>query len=621
MTRKKMVRGTLLLVLALGMLLCGAACRPTPSPSYNEAVSSVWGIDLEYDTLIRYDFNAQGKPLGAEYVDWYTLMPRDYLGTELDRTYEYDHAGKLIGHTVEGVSLALEFDDRGHPVSGLGYGGAGVRYSVVYECDTDGSILSEVCTCGARRETYTYDAKGRLIKRSHEQFGSLQRQWSMVTEEEIGYTDTEVKLGTYTLKLNEQGNPSELWDGEETLFTWTWDEKGRCVGSQGLTPESDFTAALETVLEYDGQGRLVRAENDRTEVQYEYDGAGRVVKASRCQYTSEGSYGKTLLTCEYVNGEITTSKTQYFRVDDAGNETLERMIVNEYPPLTEHARLTTHYQLDGQGNAVIVQVDFFDADNVGRLVHSSQTSYLDGEPSHEKYSSQTYTQDDAVATLTDGEAYYGKDADGKSVKITDFATTHHYNADAVEYRETGTGVMLREDGVWSRTTSESDLDGQGRTLRYATKSYENDVLVRETLTEYDFALGNEIEQTYSMTEYENGEVVRTIYRRSFENGGDEILTKEYVGGVVRTETLGDYEDGEWRTDEYLMFTRPIGETVKHYDEHGKLTATELREYEYHDNGYRLLMRVSQKDAEGNSVRSYTEQYDEAGKLIGTAENE
>ena len=611
---KKRISLSLLLVLAA--LLLFVSCK---GGTQNEVATSRYGLDADTHDIVRYDYNADGMPLGSVLLDPVTLTEASQLAVDRDRAYTYDRKGALIGHKHYGAVLTMTFDEQGLPVSGVGYDAAGDRLLVTYERDASGRITCETVAYRERPYeyvyTYTYDAQGRVVT-WHRQYTTRSGLEEELVEKtcDIVYADDAVTADSYTLKLDAQGRPTELWrdDKNEPIRTWTWDESGRLVASMGdgETNELSYGAsgALDTVISRDGES------GHTSERHYSYGRSGELLSCTERDQVKDDV--RTVKETSYEDGRRAQVEYFYYQLDADGNETLTEHIVVQ---LTKPASLQKKYQVDEQGNETLDTVYELSFDSLGRKTRETTSHYADeGWMSAQYWSAWGYAEDGTMNSMTyDGEAWYREDG----VCELKGDKTKYYDADGVWYLEVYTYEGSEEDGAVMTSRSESDIDEKGRTLRTRFKGYRDGELIEEYLRAYDYATDSDVYMTYHSTSYEKGEIVSTYSSTEFRNSERVSTEKQYEDGVLRLETQQYRVQAWWHQEEYSTFARPVNETVKHYDETGALTHTETIVYTFHASDYLASKAFDVTDAEGKHIRSYTEEYDEAGVLIRTVEHE
>lgn len=603
---------------ALALLMLFVSCK---GGTQNEVATSRYGLDADTHDIVRYDYNTDGMPLGSVLLDPVTLTEKRLLSVDRDHAYTYDRKGALIGHKHDGAALTMTFDEQGFPVSGVGYDVIGERVQVTYELDKSGRITRETVASGEKArgglvvDTYTYDAQSRVVS-WHCQYPVRSGLEDELREKtcDIVYADDAVTADSYTLKLDAQGRPTELWrdDKNEPIRTWTWDESGRLVASmgEGETNELSYGAsgALDTVVSRDNES------GQTSERHYSYGRSGELLSCTERYQVKDDA--RTENTTSYEDGRRARVEYFYYQLDADGNETVTQHTVVQ---LTKEASLQKTYQVDEQGNETLNTVYELSFDSLGRKTRETTSHYAEeGWMSAQYWSAWGYAEDGTMSSMTyDGEAWYREDGacELKGDK------TKYYDADGVWYLEVYTYEGLEEDGAVMTSRSESDIDEKGRTLRTRFKGYRDGELIEEYVRAYDYAPDSDVYMTYHGTSYEKGEIVSAHSRTEFMNSESVSTDKQYEDGVLRLETQQYCVQAWWHQEEYSTFSRPVNETVKHYDETGALTHTETVVYTYHASDYLASKTFDVTDAQGKMNRSYTEEYDEAGVLIRTVERE
>ena len=626
---KTIIQMMLLVTLLATLTLCSVACGTEEQVNpHNEVASSSWSIDASTHALVRYDFNADGKPLGVTRVLADTLLDYATTSTDKDSRYTYDRDGKLVGHKYCGGELTLTFDENGRVVSGVGYDSYGTRVSLQYELDESGHITRVVAVRGGKplsstTKTYTYDGQGRVV--TYQETSSLNESYEERVD--VTYTESSVTVEELTLRWDAEGRPTQLLeDGkDEPRYTWTWDESGRLVASSGRKPETTPSAFMRNEMTYDASGRLTGAVaygedgSKVSEVRCEYDTLGTLTRHETHDFVLEYTlFAQRTSTMEFTDGVCTQSTTIYYEKGADGTLTEARRVVSQYAPLIEHHQQSTVYEFDEQGKAVIDEIYTLDVDEQGRYLAESTDGYTeDGEPQYRNYRAWSYGEDGISFTTTTGEAfyepYYGEDL------YTDIARTSYYNEEGVLYQKVTTSEWV-EEGVETSSNTVYQLDAEERTLSAKTHTYKQGELITLEQEDYNYDLDNERYKTFTRTDYEAGEVIRTYSRTEYYAGWDVSTEKLFSDGVLRTEIQQYNEDAQWKTAEYTRFTRPINETVKSYGEDGKLLSTDKIVYAYHDTCYLAKAEHEVYDADGTLTDAYVEEYDEAGVLVRTVRN-
>ena len=322
---------------------------------------------------IRYDYDGEGHPTSTAYPSGRTVtttyddagnLETQASGAET-RTFGYDDAGRLASVTAPSGSIGYTYDDRGLLATGTdqfgtttyGYDaterltsialGTGATTTYGYNANNqlstvrgpsnlnyayDGSFgrltsVTAVAPTPYGSETYTYDADGRLTKKSssnlelsatYDASGQIASTTStlgtLVNPEEGTATYTHdaagrlksrtLKVGTTTVSTSTydwdaDGNRTSLDTGSGPV-TYSYDQGDRLTSSSdGATYDYDDDGNLDSVDRpgtandashtYNGFGELVGTTVGAQSASYERDGLGRVIE--RTSAGASDTYG------------------------------------------------------------------------------------------------------------------------------------------------------------------------------------------------------------------------------------------------------------------------------------------------------------------------------------------
>lgn len=631
MTKRKILTKIFIAAALAVTALLLVACRPkAPSGEvvnkHNVAASHFYVLSAADEKLYRCDFNEYGRPLGMTCVDWYTLRPERYFGSERDSIYEYDENGRIIGHTYFGAKMMLEFDERGYPVKGVGYANNGIRYEIGYECDDLGRIRKETATRSNGTVVWEYDEQGRLIREGEDVAYTYDAGQITMT---LTYDRTPAEV---VLMLNETGDickfdmtvdyrkPKREW------YEWTYDENGRCTASDGTTFDRFYDSFVDTcTITYDDQGRIASSiadmDSDFAEPtneirrEWEYDKSGAIAKT--VAYIAEQDGSATRSTAYFQNGIQCDRYFEGLSIKD-GVETVTRHTDYEYDA-------KTGYMLSGR--AVYHKADgtqtpdyeiFNEYDDKDRRTSYIYKRYRDGDLFSEEQTYTRYGDDNEIVQIAVKEIDYDWD--------TEIVTTTDYQGEKkIKKTLEKRGPGYAEDPRPWRSVDIEVYDEDGRVVICDSYSYKGntaeaiDELVREEHERYDYTEGNGWEHTLQIKLYENGRLTSDCFKTYDEQRRIDYEMTQYQNGVKTTATVGDYEATMrielWEGGPAYYMERPVTYTTTFYDADGNATHVEYWEYQYHDNRYTARIACRTCDKDGNFLSQTVKTFDEEGKLL------
>ena len=629
--RKILTKFIIAAVLAVTALLL-VACRPTvPDPEpinkHNVPASHFYVLSVTDKRLYRCDFNEFGRPLGMIAVDWYTLQPTRYFGSDRDSIYEYDENGRLIGHTYFGAKMELEFDERGYPVRSFGYADLGASYKITYECDDAGRIRRETVVRTNGMVIWEYDEQGRLVREGEDvayTYDADQITLSLTYDR----TPTEV-----VLTLNETGDISKFdmtvdyRKPKREWYEWTYDENGRCVSSEGTTLDRFYDSFVDTcTITYDEAGRIVSAVTDMdsslseptNEIrrEWEYDASGAIVKT--VDYTGKQNNTATRGTTYFQDGIRCDRYFEGLSIKD-GVETVTRHTDYEYDAQTGYMLSSRTMYHKADGTLMLDSESFYEYDEKWRPTAYIYKQYNDGEPYTEEHTYTRYGEGNEVVQIVTEEIDHRYPS--RIVTTTDYEAKRKVKLT----RETFAPDRM-SDMELRRALVIQVYDDEGQVVTYDYYTYRGDTmdtlneLIRERHERNDYTEGNGWEKTEQIKTYEGGKLVSDTFKTFDEQGMIDYEQTDYQNGIKSAYTEGDYEDkiridknGEATT--YHVNGRPVTYTTAFYDADGDVTHVEHWEYQYHDNYYTARIACKTCDKDGNLLSQITKTYDEEGNLL------
>jgi len=157
-----------------------------------------------------------------------------------------DPEGGLIQYIYDGLGRLKK------EIRNITYGGIPTKYETIYTYDSNGNLLS-VQDPNGNITKYEYDSKDRLIK----------IEYPDVSTEEFTY-DRNDRLINYK-------------DQNGTVVTNKYDSSGNLIRRDIARAEGVEGSTFE-IFSYDGLGRMLKAEDSYSVVEFEYDELGRIVK-------------------------------------------------------------------------------------------------------------------------------------------------------------------------------------------------------------------------------------------------------------------------------------------------------------------------------------------------------
>ena len=259
-------------------------------PTYND-LDQLTGESWNGTQIAAYNYNSLGQ-----------LSKETDKITNVSRQYNYDLAGKL--HTVtgtDGTNTRIAYDSKNAP-NRLTFTRNGATISDVgYTTDAQGRISNAMYyTLGNMPETYTYDALGRLTKKS---LGVNSFYNTSITYLAGSGSNTTGLVGTYKNERVSGGTATLL-----NQFTYTYDNNGNIKTVKDK-------ANITTTYTYDGLNRLASEKIGNDTFAYTYDAGGNI--------TSSKKNGAAQDTCVYGTGnwkdQLTKFNGQTITYDAQGN--------------------------------------------------------------------------------------------------------------------------------------------------------------------------------------------------------------------------------------------------------------------------------------------------------------
>jgi len=620
-----------LMLFAALLTLGGCHSDTEDADPHNVSVKQVYGYAEPFTDLIRYDFNEFGKPLGATLLNWHTLTEEKSLST-----YRYDKAGKLVGHSVLGTELTVEFGEDGLPVRASAFCDTH-PYVVYYTCGENGAILVErILHHGSEQYLLEYNDLGYPTKINGIEFS--------VSETGSRFADDDV---VYCLRLNEEGRPADIIREGDTwsLCRWNYDDKGNVTAFDGREPTRFFRYLLKADMTYDGEGRLLTykadyGDADKTDfhITYHYDNKGGLSETVK---VTDGAKRVT----RYQKGVPVSEVREEYEEKDG----VSRLISLEETKLsTEEDPVKTirSYYVKEDGSRAIAHYADYTCDKYGNTLTVQYARYREGGGLSEKgEGANTYRPDGTYQTYGKS-CYYQEDG---SLKREEEATQEYdrdgvviraierMNPDNYYYTDT-TKTSEYTDGRLTKRTTEALYSGAEdsyfpgkRVRRILVEDYKDGEVQHSYLENY---LNGELEAKEEMTYRPHpdggGRKYSEAHRENYETAEDGTRVRRVVDQIRGLQDTEDYTVTVYHndvlksvsyerlvhkqkvTDEVITTSRAEYSLDKIFDAEGELFVVTECYYEYHENDRLALVRGTICDAEGNVLQTILERYDKNG---------
>ncbi len=610
-----------------------------PNNPHNVSVKQVYFYVGGFTCMFRTDFNEYGKTLGTTMLNWHNLTPTRSLSV-----YRYDADGKLAFHSVLGTSLSITTDENGLPVRGNGY-----DIIAYYTFREDGSILSErIRDGGSDKYVLEYDNFGLLSKVKTKHTIHSVVQWDDIP---IIYLDNEVQSiedeTTYSLKLDPNGLPTELFKDDDTwsLCRWTYDESGNCVSFDGRDANRVFRKLLKAEMTYDASGNLLTYQADYTDndledytYTYTYNESGSLIRSEKIGTKSD-------VSIVYENGKtVSEIRTQY--ESENGNKVPISIRETRMNGDTETLKA---YTIQEGGARILTESGTYLYDDCGRVLEGLTKYYKEGGVlSMEIDAARTFYDDGSYETFAKTVRY---DNDGEFRSLEELTIKRDCDGILLQridrkFPEIGSGgdetiITEYENGKCVKQTTTYLVEDGG-----LYEMYEGDLSVLEIITyvdddticsiyreKHEDGVLTSTKTTYYHPLVEEEDIVykskTTTYKTSedgapvreeqdlirYKNHYEDITTTVYLNDVPASVTYEMRSPNRYETDEYYTMSRVDYKLVRIFSSNGSLeTVTESR-FDYYDSGRIKKVSETTTDADGVLIDTVIKEYDESGKLI------
>lgn len=259
---------------------------PDDGESEVASTSTFYGFDMLLEDLVQFEYDEKGRFLGATRLDLYTLAPVNTTSTYDLHRYFYDADGKLDYAIVSGMLFKGFTESDGKMVATSAAANSLLMSEISLELSfhENGKIKEEHFFEGSEFLCrYVYDEAGRLLAQID---GDGDTSFSVYTENKMTlYIAPDLNEEQITKSLNGTFDilstaeafymldfkndlpvsASYCEEGEWiTSFTWTYNNKGKCVRSA-----DEYGSVFE--MTYDEDGRIVNAEGTEVYVGWEAD--------------------------------------------------------------------------------------------------------------------------------------------------------------------------------------------------------------------------------------------------------------------------------------------------------------------------------------------------------------
>lgn len=225
---------------------------------------------------------------------------------EYETLYKYDAYNRPIWRSSPDGIAKIEYDDKGNVIKRVASYGAMYEY----EYDSNNNLLKRTYTDErgnlVSTETFTYDEKGQLIKKTYDS-NNVEDPWSIV------YTYTYDENGNLLVDDRVQSS------GYNTRYEYTYDEGGAPIKKTEYTPHGTYYY----VWEYDKAGNEIlekRSFADGTrDYMYSqtYDEAGNRIKTHYQYGVSDEVVGETFYEYD-EHGNLLKVTSQYSVTEYSG---------------------------------------------------------------------------------------------------------------------------------------------------------------------------------------------------------------------------------------------------------------------------------------------------------------
>jgi RHS repeat-associated protein len=339
--------------------------RPLETKASDGSVHTRVGYDVHGNVISTEDLLSHATTQAV--YDIYDRLVQETLPDGTTLSYAYDELDRLTALTLPDGSNVLYFYDPYHlrvlRRESLGY-------EITFDAyDQRGLLLKRTTPAGAT--TFTYDALGRLITRTSDNYSLSCDAYDAVSNL---LQETETLKGVSAIKRFAY-NSQDYLIHEEGLAsnTFIYDALGNCL-SENETPRehnrlNQLTKTAEETLTYDKNGRLLsRSENG---IVYGYDALGRLrtYTTPEKQYNFSYTSGPRLLKFSDSNSEVSLL---YFGDHEVG--TVRKGVLTEFKildPTRPESTLAVEVngspyfaQQDSRGNITILD------DRAGKLAEA-----------------------------------------------------------------------------------------------------------------------------------------------------------------------------------------------------------------------------------------------------------
>ena len=543
---------------------------------------------------------------------------------------DFNAAGRLLKTSIKG-----DVDD---------FGGLVTMY-MDHNYSEDGVLVSSTVYCSELYDVFgpawiyekdttinwTADESGRTVSGMVQSASYFWSEFKITYHGDTRIPDTVImsELGDpkdfCMVKYDENGKKISDQYGDDIVCTYTY-ESDTVTRFDMYSPRNEISYGGDYVIEYDGQGRIIKTlvaeeEDDEYAFFFTYVGDGNTVATCRLEHQEDDGeaqeleftfeYGEdTLLdSCvstfkELLNGEVEELAQEIHTIqrDDLGRvvqrteqsiydeiEQSKEIITVEYNDSLSLTSRGIQYSLNRESNVLEEygsSVDYYKYDENGQRIEAVYERF--DKNNDTSYRSEYRFEYDALGNCKRREEVNYQGDKKTSTSIFDYVFGDLPLVLKVTYCRYGA-----QDERTSKTSIEYEYNGDfSRTKETETNYDQTDAITSRHIYEYD-EKGQKI--SYTNVIYQGGEVSSssvTLYEYYADGKSSKTQETRYKEkGEIRERTVREYEYDQYGVDKKL--------TVSYYDESLTLTNVNVTEKVMLDRNRMQSMTDSKYDGEGN----------------------